>query len=125
MKKKRGHFCHVCQRCLPNEAFSGKGHARHLCKECARMPKEEREAIEQADEIYGFLDQSHISDLNVKRLEALAQSPNPETAELAGIVLEAARVKPYKKRRLQVLAQKRPELLARLHETGLIEAHQW
>jgi len=89
------------------------------------MPKAEREAIEQADEIYNFLDQSHISDLNVKRLEALVQSPNPKTAELAGIVLEVARAKPYKKRRLQVLAEKRPDLLAKLEETGLIDAHQW
>jgi hypothetical protein len=36
-KKRRGHFCWCCGRVRPNEAFSGRGHARHLCKECSRL----------------------------------------------------------------------------------------
>ena len=88
------------------------------------MPKEELAAIEQEEEIYGFLKQSHISAKNVARLKALAISANPRTAELAGIVLEVAMVKPYKKRRLKVLAEKRKDLLVKLEETGLVLAHQ-
>ena len=34
--KKRGHFCHVCGRHRANEKFSGKGHAKHICKDCNR-----------------------------------------------------------------------------------------
>ena len=89
------------------------------------MPREEREEIEQDDEIYNFLRQSHISDKNVERLEVLVQSPNPTIAELAGIVLEVARVKPHKRKRLAVLARERRDLLDKLEETGLIQAHDW
>ena len=125
MKRNRGHSCRICKRRLPNEKFSGKGHARHVCRQCARMPREQREEIEQGDEIFNFLRQSHISDKNLKRLEVLVQSPNPRIADLAGIVLEVARVKPGKRKRLAALARERRDLLDKLKETGLILAHHW
>ena len=87
------------------------------------MPKEKRENIEQEDEIFGFLKQSHISEKNVARLETLASSENHRIGELATIVLEVAQVKPHKKRRLKVLAKERRDLLEKLEETGLILAH--
>ena len=40
-KRYRGHYCWCCGRIRPNEQFSGKGHARHLCKACARLGVEE------------------------------------------------------------------------------------
>jgi len=40
-RKKRGHYCWCCQRRRPNEKFSGKGHGKHLCRECAKLGKEE------------------------------------------------------------------------------------
>ncbi len=49
-RKCRGHCCRICGSRKPNEAFSGKGHRDHICKACSRMPKEEREAIEQLGE---------------------------------------------------------------------------
>jgi ribosome-binding protein aMBF1 (putative translation factor) len=118
-----GHYCRICGRTRPNEKFSGKGHKIHVCKECAQMPKEKRLGIEQEEEIFGFLKQSHISEKNITRLKTLASSENQRIAELAGIVLEVAQVKPYKKRRLKVLAQERNDLLQKLEETGLILAH--
>jgi hypothetical protein len=42
---------------------------------------------------------------------------------LASIVFEVARIKPFKKRRLKMLAEKRRDLLEKLEETGLIYAH--
>jgi len=87
------------------------------------MPKEERESIEQSEEIFGFLEQSHISDRNVTRLRTLAASPHPRVAELAGITLEVALVKPYKRLRLKFLARERRDLLEKLKKTGLILAH--
>ena len=36
-KKYRGHFCKVCRKILPNEKFSGKGHAAHICKKCKEI----------------------------------------------------------------------------------------
>ncbi len=81
------------------------------------MLKKDRETIEQQDEIFGYLKQSHISDMNVSRLETLASSENPGIGELAGIVLEVAKVKPYKKRRLKVLARERKNLLQKFKDT--------
>ena len=40
-KKHGGHYCWVCQRYLPNEKFSGRGHGRHVCKKCHRLGAEE------------------------------------------------------------------------------------
>jgi len=74
-------------------------------------------------EIFGYLKQSHISNKNVKRLELLVKSESENIAKLADIVLEVANVKPYKKRRLKVLARERRDLLKKLEETGLILAH--
>jgi hypothetical protein len=58
-----GHYCRICGRTRPNEKFSGKGHRTHICKDCARMPKETRDAVEQKQEI-NYLKQPHISAKN-------------------------------------------------------------
>jgi len=118
------YYCRLCGRFLPNEAFSGNGYRIHVCLKCLRMPTEKRDSIEQEDEIFGFLKQSHISSKNVTLLKMLASSNNPKIRELAAIVLEVAQVKPYKKRRLKVLAKGR-DLLQKLEETGLILAHYY
>jgi hypothetical protein len=55
----------------------------------------------------------------------MAKSENPQVVSLAAIVLKVARVKPYKTRRLKFLAQKHPELLRQLEDTGLVLAHTW
>ena len=39
-KRYRGDYCKVCGRILPNEKFSGKGYAAHICKACAKKPEE-------------------------------------------------------------------------------------
>lgn len=120
-----GHFCRICKRTKPNEKFSGKGHRVHVCKECKKMPKAEREAIEQQDEIFGFLEQSNISKKNIRRLRILSESENAKIAELASLVMEVAKVKPHKKKRLKVLAKELKDLLDALEETGLINAHHY
>lgn len=125
MKKRRGHYCRICGRRLPTEKFSAKGHGFHICKECAQMPKEKREVIEQEEEIFQYLRQSHISNKNMARLKELAGSSNQQIAEQAALVHEIARVKPYKRKRLKVLARTRKDLLDKLEDTGLILAHHW
>lgn len=32
--RKRGRYCQACGDFLPNEKFGGKGHRKHLCKDC-------------------------------------------------------------------------------------------
>ena len=50
-----GHDCRICRRTKPNEQFSRKGHRTHVCKDCARTPKQHRDAIEQEEEIFNYL----------------------------------------------------------------------
>lgn len=41
-KKYRGHYCKVCGNILPNEKFSGKGHAKNICKKCSSKIKKSK-----------------------------------------------------------------------------------
>ena len=53
-KRQNGHYCWACDRMRANEKFSGRGHAQHLCKECARLGKEElayRQAIRNLERL--------------------------------------------------------------------------
>lgn len=117
-----GHYCRMCGRARPNEKFSGKGHRIHVCKDCSRLPKDERRRRELEDEIAGFLRQSNISEKNLSRLSALVAAEKPEIAELAKVVLEIGKVKPHKRKRLSFLARNHRDLIVRLEETGLIWA---
>ncbi len=87
------------------------------------MPKTELAEIEHAEEIFGFLHQSHVSAKNLDRLRSLQMSTNSRISDLASTALEVATVTPFKKRRLLVLAKKRPVLMKKLEDTGLIFAH--
>lgn len=114
------HYCIICGRSRPSEKFNGKGHKNHICKDCAKLPKEEIENMEQMDEIFKYLEQSNISLKNISRLVKLSESTNAEVAECAAIVLEVAKVKPHKKGRIKFLAGKHRNILNKLYETGLI-----
>ncbi len=116
------HYCRICNCHLPNEKFSGKGHAKHICKKCAKRPKEERDEIDHLENIGGMLRQSRISENNIKYLTKLSDSADPEISKYSKVVLEIAKFHPYKKRRLKHLARERRELMDQLEETGLIFA---
>jgi len=86
----------------------------HICKDCQRLPRDQRDRIERMDELYGFLDQSNISPKNLARLEILAQHDSSEVKDLALLIFEVARLKPHKRRRWEFLAQNHSELFLRL-----------
>ena len=119
-----GHYCRICHRERANERFSGKGHRDHVCKECKRLPHATRRHVEEVEEILGFLTQSHISDKNIGRLKILVESSDQELSSLASAVLEIGQLRPYKRRRLKVLAKEHKDLFARLEELGLLEVMQ-
>jgi hypothetical protein len=89
------------------------------------MPERERQVIENMDDIFRFMRQSHISEKNVACMEQMVKSENPQVASLAAIVLKVARVKPYRNRRLTFLAQRHPELMQELENAGLVLARSW
>lgn len=39
------HYCWKCGQYLANEKFSGKGHARHICKKCMAKERAHRRQI--------------------------------------------------------------------------------
>jgi hypothetical protein len=108
------HYCRICGRSRRNEKFSGGGRRNHICKDCQRLPRDQRDHIERMDELCGFLDQSNISGKNIARLEILAQHASSEVKGLALLILEVARVKPHKRRRWKFLEQNHSELFLRL-----------
>ena len=76
-RKRRGHFCWSCQQVLPNEKFSGKGHARHLCKKCSRLGKEELEVRQALRNLERCLDDfGHIRRRHRKQFESFLVHPN-------------------------------------------------
>jgi hypothetical protein len=117
-------YCRLCHRHRANEIFSGPGHKDHVCKECQRLPRETRKHLDEVDEIFGFLSQSHISSKNINRLKVLVESSDKEVAVLASVVLEIGEIRPYKRRRLKVLAAENKDLFARLEKLELLEVMQ-
>lgn len=41
-KKRQVHYCKICREFKANEKFSGKGHAKHICKSCQSLPADKR-----------------------------------------------------------------------------------
>lgn len=39
-RKLAGQYCWACDQRRPNEKFSGRGHGRHLCRDCAKLGAE-------------------------------------------------------------------------------------
>ena len=119
------HYCRICCGHLPNESFSGKGHANHICKTCSKLPKEDIDKADHLDNVGKMLRQSRISEKNIKYLEKLSLSPDPDVAIPSKVVLEIAKVRPFKKNRLKHLARERRDLILGLEETGLIYEIQY
>jgi len=71
-KRYRGHFCKVCGRILPNEKFSGKGHAAHICKKCAKKTKEQQSEEIALNRIYHVYQYQNLSRDNRRMLEKYA-----------------------------------------------------
>ena len=62
MSKPRGHYCRICQQYKANEKFSGRGHAKHICKACAKRGNKPPE-IEIEPPV--FIDTEDIEDFYV------------------------------------------------------------
>jgi len=113
----------VCDSTRANEAFSGKGR-RYICKRCQKLPKEQRDRTRTLRALAEMPEQSHISDKNVRYLNSLVASPDAEVAEWAAVLLEIARLAPYRRNRFQRLAPHQ-ELWARTTALGIVfeDAH--
>ena len=83
-RKRRGHFCWSCARVLPNERFSGLGHARHLCKQCQKLGKEELAYRSARRDIERLVDwDGMIRRKRRPQLDRFLEHPNPRMREYA------------------------------------------
>ena len=93
-KKYRGHFCKVCRKILPNEKFSGKGHAAHICKKCIRKSKAQKSEEISIACIYSVLSYGNLSRDNRKMLENYTHSRSELVRSEALTVLTFTRPAP-------------------------------
>jgi len=116
-----GRFCRICGRDRPNEKFSGKGHKIHVCKDCQKMPKTERERIEIVDELHGFVWQSRISEKNRKRLKVLLEHEDPTIKDLACLLLQIAAIAEGRRKRWAKIREKDRDLYRQCEELGFTD----
>lgn len=50
-KNHQGHYCRICGEYKANEKFSGKGHARHICKQCQSLPEDVKADMVRCNEV--------------------------------------------------------------------------
>ncbi len=120
-----GHYCWMCGRYPPNERFSGRGHRNHVCRDCNRLPKNQKLEITTLSEIEGFLDQSHISRKNLRRLQVLSSMDNAKVQKLAAITLDIAHFALFKRKRVSLIKRQRPELWRAMVEQGLVWDYEY
>lgn len=53
--KPHGHFCRICGMHKANEKSSGKGHAAHNCRQCAKLPAAEQAEIQTLRRMEGMM----------------------------------------------------------------------
>ena len=81
-KKLQGHYCKVCGEHKANEAFSGKGHASHICKVCAGLSPAERSARVIINKIDNMA-YRNLSKEDIKWLRSKLNDPNLEIQQAA------------------------------------------
>ena len=64
-----GHYCRICGRTRANERFSGKGHKKHICKECSKLSVSESDEMTIINQIYSLCLYVNLSKVNRRMLE--------------------------------------------------------
>ncbi len=109
-----GYYCRECETYRRNEAFSGKGRKRHICKRCIKHR-------DYRGEIHSWLRESELSLAHMKRLRKFMHMSNESTTELADLIYRVGEVAPKKAGRIETLQNIKPELLSELESAGLLE----
>lgn len=90
MKKKRqGHYCKICGEHKANEKFSGKGHAKHICKACSALPLARQNELQRINRITGTGMNFFIPKDKLELLKKYAGDKRyPEAARYARDILD-------------------------------------
>lgn len=96
MKKPHGHYCRICGQRKANEKFSGRGHAAHICKACAKRGNKPPEVIAEVS----FVD----DDEPIMLLEEVSAKPKKKRKPSKEKLLRSAQKKQAKKLLNRMLA---------------------
>ena len=92
MKRRQGHYCRICGEWKANEKFSGKGHAAHICRECAALPLSRRNELQRIGRVESIASKLRLTKEEWELLEKYAKSTTyPELKAYAATVLEHRR----------------------------------
>ena len=80
-RKSHGHYCKVCGQYRANEKFSGKGHAAHICKDCAKLSPAQRAEEMTLNRLYDL--PWYLSKEQIKWLRNRTHDSRPEVREAA------------------------------------------
>ncbi|GHV19284.1 hypothetical protein FACS1894169_16160 [Bacteroidia bacterium] len=87
-KQHRGHYCRICGDYKPNEKFGGRGHAKHICKECDALPQERKNELRYINLIDRAAWKYPRSRQDWELLEKMAKNKKyPEAMEYAQTIL--------------------------------------
>lgn len=91
-KKHQGHYCRICGDYKANEKFTGKGHARHICKECQSLPKDVQADMIRCNEVERAAFKFPMSRQDWELLEKYAKKyKDKESGKLAQDMLDMKR----------------------------------
>lgn len=78
VSRRQGHFCWCCGRMKANEGFSGRGHARHVCKDCSRLGPDELAYQQAARDIDRMIqwETGRVTRKQRNNFERFLQHPN-------------------------------------------------
>lgn len=91
-KKLSGHYCKICGDRKPNEKFSGKGHAQHICSQCWSLPKETQADMMRCNDVDRLIFKFSFSRKDWELLEKYAQRyKDQKSGQLAQSILDDRR----------------------------------
>jgi hypothetical protein len=87
-KQQQGHYCIICSEYKANEKFSGKGHAKHVCRQCDSLPQEKKNELQYINRIDRIAEKYPGTKADWDFLEKIAKNSRyPEASEFARMIL--------------------------------------
>ena len=108
-KKLPGHYCKVCRMRKSNESFSGRGHAAHICKTCARLTPT-RQAEQMTLRRLENLPMRRLSESEMTWLKNRTHDHRPDVKSLACTVYAERFPRQARNQKKQELSIQRLEL---------------
>lgn len=91
-KKRSGHYCRICGEYKANEKFTGKGHARHICKKCQSLPDEVKADMVRCNDVMRLFGKYPFARKDWELLEKYSKKyADKESGQLAQSILDDRR----------------------------------